>query len=51
MQVGYLCLKTGRTGGERLDAGRASLCVGGGGGTRGERLDAGRASMCVGGGD
>ena len=49
MQVGYLCVKTGRTGGERLDVGRASLCVGGGGGAGGERLDAGRASMCVGG--
>ena len=38
----------GGTGGERLDAGRASMCVGGG---LLEGRDLMQESMCVGGGD
>ena len=29
MQEGCLCVQEGRTGGDRLEAGRASMCVGG----------------------
>ena len=29
MQEGHLCVQEGRTGEERLDAGRLSVCVGG----------------------